>query len=55
VPQWFTGGNYMAESPEARSGVDKQCETFVLTQVLVLEEGIHTEILLLNIRKSWDM
>ena len=33
----------MAESPEGRSGVDKQCETFVLTQVLVLEEGIHTE------------
>jgi hypothetical protein len=45
----------MAESPEARSGVDKQCETFVSTQVFVLKEGIHTEILLLNIRKCWDM
>lgn len=57
MPQWFTGGTYMVESPEARDGIDKQCETFVSTHVLllVLEEGIHTEILLLNVRKSWDM
>jgi len=49
----------MVESPEARGRVDKQRETFVSTQVLVLvlvlEEGIHTEIILLNVRKSWDM
>jgi hypothetical protein len=55
VLHWFTGGTYMAESPEARSGVDKQWETIVSKRVLVLEEGIQTEILLLNIRKSWDM
>jgi hypothetical protein len=57
VPQWFTGGTYMVESPEARGDVDKQRETFVSTQVLVLflEEEIYIEVLLLNVRKSWDI